>query len=385
MDMKQEIKLPSMRFSRKPKTVESGPAARAETKMSDVVGLDIGAASVVAARILNNGSTELVQIAREPMGPGIIDRGEVRDPVALGALLNGFFERNGLSKRNVRLGLANSRIGVRVIEISGIDDDSQLENAIAFRAHEMLAVPIDEALIDHRVLSVERDEHGSVTRRVLVVVAYRESVDRYLAAADAAKLHITGVDLEAFALTRAASAPTTAGAAAEAAVVAVCIGHERTILAISDGEVCSFTRVLDWGGGELTAAIAQALKISPAEADDVKRSLSLERDAEAPPGVTPVRVEEARDAWRFALQALTREILSSLRFYQSQQESLPIAELLVSGGTADTLGFAAELERQLGVPVRTADPLGRVVVADGVEVPEGAGSLSVAIGLGIED
>ena len=44
-------------------------------------------------------------------------------------------------RNGVRLGLANTRIGVRTIEITGVTDGQQLENAVSFRAHELLSDP----------------------------------------------------------------------------------------------------------------------------------------------------------------------------------------------------------------------------------------------------
>jgi type IV pilus assembly protein PilM len=242
---------------------------------------------------------------------------------------------------------------------------------------------MDEAVIDWHVVGEDVDETGALTKRILLVVAYRDSVDRYLAATDQAGIELAGIDLEAFALLRAVSQPSPADVELpEAALVVITVGHERTTLAISNGRVCEFTRVLEWGGSEVTAAIARALKISPAEADELKHNLSLE-DA---PGVDgpPNYPNDALTALRFELQTLVRELLSSLRFYQGQPGSLALGEILVSGGMVEMPGFTAELERELGVRVKIADPLARVDVGPSVDASQ-AGALAVAIGLGIED
>ncbi len=394
VDWKQQIRLSDLVPARlrnrvaarlrKPRWTAKQPRRR-DARPLELVGLKIGASQLIAAHVADDGSRELRRLVTEPLAPGIVTGGEVRDPAALAAALDALFTRNELPRRGVRLGLANSRIGVRVLEISGIEDEQQLENAIGFRAHEMLSVPLDEAVIDYHVLEEEVDEDGHTTRRVLLVVAYRDSVDRYLAATDAAGIELVGIDLEAFALLRALSEPPAGEDPPEAAVVAVSVGHERTTLAISDGRVCEFTRVLEWGGSELSSAIGRALKITPAEADEIKRELSFEDDPPAPKGVSKARAAEALGAARFELSTLVRELLSSLRFYQSQPGSLAIGEILLSGGMADMPGFAGELERELGVRVRIADPLARVRLADTVERPRELGSLAVAVGLGIED
>ena len=56
----------------------------------------------------------------------------------------------------------------------------------------------------------------------------------------------------------------------------------------------------------------------------------------------------------------TRELVSSLQFYQGQPGSLGIGEIVLTGGTAQLPGIDAELGRMLGVHVRVGDPLVRV-------------------------
>ena len=96
----------------------------------------------------NNGSAELLQVAREPLSPGVVVSGELRDPDALALALKDFFSKHKLPKRGVRLGIANNRIGVRTFDLDGIDDQKQLDNAIRFRAQEALPIPVDEAVMD---------------------------------------------------------------------------------------------------------------------------------------------------------------------------------------------------------------------------------------------
>lgn len=390
MDLKKEIKLsdlvpkrgaPKSRARKTKKSRDKGPA--------EVVGLKIGATGIRVAHVVNNGGKQLVRTARGPLPNGVVDGGEVRDPSALGEALSDFFTANALPRKGVRLGLANSRIGVRVIEVAGIEDERQLENAVGFRAHEMLSVPIDEAVIDYRVLSTDVDEDGQTTRKILVVVAYRDSIDRYLAATDAAKIELAGIDLEAFALLRAVAEPGSLPVGDDgrpvAALSVVSVGHERTTLAVSDGTVCEFARVLEWGGAQLGSAIARALKLSPTEGEELKHSVSLVAGEEGVEGLPAARAAEAVEAVRYEMQALVRDLLSSLRFYQSQPQALPIGEILVTGGTASIPGFAEELGRELGIPVRLADPFVRVHFDDGATRPEDGGALAIAVGLGIED
>jgi type IV pilus assembly protein PilM len=191
-----------------------------------------------------------------------------------------------------------------------------------------------------------------------------------------------GIDVEAFALLRAV-APTFAKDpdAAPVAVVAVAIGYDRSTLAISDGTVCDFMRVLEWGGGKLDAAIMRSLGLTAAEAIEVKNKLSLEPGAGQS---DDPRVARALSAVHGELETLARELVASLQFYQSEPGSLPIAEILLTGGTSQLDGLPQELERLTRVRVRSADPLAGVRAEPGTSARDDLASLAIAVGLGVE-
>ena len=376
----KQPKEPRERKQKSPKVKVDGGSSKGR-----IIGLKIGASQLAAARVSNNGSAELLQVAREPLAAGIVVGGELRDPDALAEALKDFFAKHGLPKKGVRLGIANNRIGVRTFEIAGIEDQKQLANAIRFRAQETLPIPIDEAVLDYQVLGEGVGEDGQPTKRVLLVVAYRELIDRYVDACKKAGITLAGIDLEAFALLRALQAPQEGvGTDATAALVVVAIGHERSTFAVSDGRVCEFTRVLEWGGSALNVAIARAIDAAPSEVEGAKRALAL-TDEMVPDGLTSDQAKNAREAMRRAIQTFARELVSSLQYYQNQPGSLGIGEIVLTGGTAHLPGISGELERLIGVHVRVGDPLARMKVSKKVGQPEQIGSLAVAIGLGIED
>lgn len=365
---------------------ETKPRAAKERKdkrPKRLVGLKIGASQLAAAQIVNNGAPELIDVFREPLEPGLVVSGEIRDPDGLGDVIKRFFELHKLPKSGVRLGVANNRIGVRIFEIEGVSDPRQLENAIRFRAEEVLPIPLDDAVLDYVVLDERVRDDGTEWRRILLVVAYREVVDRYLQACRRAGIQVVGIDHEAFALLRSLEAPVDRDADA-GALVAVAIGHDRTTIAVSNGRQCEFARVLDWGGWSLNVAAARALDRAPSEVESIKRQLSLAHATEVD-GLSPEQVEKAREGIQRTLAAFARELVASLQFYQAQPGALGIGEVVLTGGTAHMDGLPEAVGEQIGVPVRLGDPFRRVKVGPKV-VHEGQhGSVAVAIGLGIED
>jgi type IV pilus assembly protein PilM len=379
--LKREL---SFRRTPKPKATTQSAGGRGEHNVKRVVGLRIGASQLSAAHVRNNGSAELVQLARKPIEAGLVVGGEVRDAEGLTRAVKAFFADNKLPRKDVRLGIASNRIGVRMLDLPAIDDAKQFENALRFRAQELLPIPVSDAILDHVVLEEWANDDGEALRRVLVVFAHRELVNRFVDVCRGAGVRLAGIDLDPFALLRAVAEPRSGDAEPGDAVVAVAIGHDRTIIAVSDGRVCDFTRVLEWGGSSLDVAIARTVNLTPSQAEPIKLGLDLAGDG-MPEGLSAVQLEAVKGAVRDEIGVLGRELVSSLRFYQSRPDSLAIGEVLLAGGTAQLAGLTDELRRIVGAPVRVADPLARVVMGKKLRVPEDASSLAIAIGLGIED
>jgi type IV pilus assembly protein PilM len=260
--------------------------------------------------------------------------------------------------------------------VDGIDDDKQLANAVTFRAHEALSIPMDQAVMDYHVVGTQELDGGGVTHRVILAAAYREPIDHFAAAFDAADIQLEAIDVEAFALLRAVAPSFTQSDDERTAVVALALGHDRTTLAISDGRVCDFTRVLEWGGGRLDAALARELGVTTEEAEEIKLGLSLNDDDES--------TARSRNAVKHELTTLARELVASLQFYQAQPDSLALAEILVTGGTTRMPGFVEELERLVRARVRVADPLSAVQADANIAARNDLPSLAIAIGLGVD-
>ncbi|MEX0992362.1 MAG: pilus assembly protein PilM [Solirubrobacterales bacterium] len=174
-------------------------------KTRSVVGLDIEPGFVAAAEFSNNGSPTLNRAATSELMPGLFNEGEVTDVDGLSNQLRAFFRDNNLPKV-VRLGVASQKIVVRVIELPDIEGEQELEAAVRFQAQEELPMPLEQAVLAHRVL--EKFNDGETARmRVLMVAARRETIEHLLTAARKAGLDPQLVDLSAFAIVRALYVP----------------------------------------------------------------------------------------------------------------------------------------------------------------------------------
>ncbi|MEO5632266.1 type IV pilus assembly protein PilM [Gaiella sp.] len=383
---------PASRFSRrKPNRTSKDKGRPSRSKKGrTVVGLKIGA-SQIAAAVVNKSDEghELVGLARRPLASGIVVDGEVRDHDALAMALKSFFDEEKLPRKDVRIGVSSNRIGVRTFDLLGTVDEKQFDNAVRFKAHELLPVAVHESVLDYRVLGERPNAEGETMRRVLLVVAPRDQVEPYARVADAAGLKLAGIDLEALALLRAfvEPKPAAAGVVADTATVVVAIGHDSSTLLVAGGGACEFTRVFDWGGGELEQAIASTLDVDLDEAAVILKHLSLSGPGLRLETLDDDTRERAVDAIRHRLTTFARELVNSLQFYQTQAESLGIGGIVVTGGTSHLEGLEAALQQMIGVDVEIGDPLTRVSPTGDFDpvIEAMIGSMAVPIGLAIDD
>ncbi len=162
-----------------------------------LVGLDIEPGSLAAAQVVTAGGLRVARGATAPLEPHVVRDGEVADVEGLAEALRGLWrEHKGLGKR-VRLGVANARIVVRALDAPPLEDERELAAAVRFQAQDELPMPLDAAVLDFQPLGLVETPNGP-RRRVMLVAARREMVERFLTASREAGLRPEGIDLSAF-------------------------------------------------------------------------------------------------------------------------------------------------------------------------------------------
>ena len=288
---------------------------------------------------------------------------------ALGQALDEFFTEHKLPRRGIRLGIGTNRVGVRTLDVEGIDDERQLGNAVRFRAHEALSIPIDQAVLDYHVIGETIDESGGCTVAARgpcgCVSRADRPLHRGLSAREASARRNRPRGLRALARCCARDVERPTGAAA---LVALSLGHDRSTLAISDGSICDFTRVLEWGGGKLETAIGRDLGLTGDEAADLKHQVSLEPEAVESDDPRVAARAHCRPARGSVARTRARRLASVLP--NPTGLSSDLAEILVTGGTSQLPGLVEELERLTRARVRAADPLSGRRSCGGASVSE---------------
>ena len=267
---------------------------------ADVVGLDIQPGLVAAVKARVNGSILAERAAARPLDADVVREGEVVDVEALTTSLRELFADGGLGK-HVRLGIANQRTVMRTLDLPPVSDRKELAAAVRFQAQDQVPMPLNNAVLDFHPLGIFDTPAGS-RQRVVLVAAQRDMVERLLGAVRAAGLTPEGVDLSAFALIRSLY---DASEDEQGRVLYLNVDG-LTNLAIAEGTICRFTRVIGGGVEAMAGELAARRGIALADARALLATVDLSAPAPSAATVAEPVAEPAPEPEQTPSPAATR-------------------------------------------------------------------------------
>jgi type IV pilus assembly protein PilM len=373
---------------------------------ADVVGLDIQPGHVAAVQAHVNGAITVKQAAEAPLPADIVREGEVLDEGVLAEALRELFKDGGLDRR-VRLGVANQRTVLRTLDLPPVDDRKEIEAAVRFQAQDQVPMPLSNAVLDFHALGIVETPEGP-RQRVVLVAAQRDMIQRLLAAVRDAGLRPEGIDLSAFALIRSLYRPDPE----HAGRVLYLNVDGLTNMAIAEGTLCRFTRVVGGGIEAMASQLAERRSIPLVEARTLIAAVDLtvqpmsepvaqtavaeaeaelepepapegSVDPEAPTGIVEETAPDAdiRTVLENGIREIAGEVRNSLDFHRSQEGGGEVSRVVLSGAALDLPGFAEALQEQLGIEVERES-----VHLDGHDLGGiSAHRLAIAAGLAVEE
>jgi Tfp pilus assembly PilM family ATPase len=371
------------------------------------VGLDIDGRYLAAVQVSGG---RLTRVASTLLPEGVLADGEVVDRAALSDALRAFAAEADLPKR-VRLGVSNQQIVVRMLEMPRIDDLEERRSALRYAAAEAIAMPIDEAVIDHQVAGYVETPNGT-RMQVVVVAARRTMIEEYIAAVKDAGLKAEGVDLDAFALIRVLAGETVVPSL-----------HSPELVETQPLETETETLALEPDTFEAPQPVPYAADVelgldgrpldAPTEPYEARPEPALADPPPPAPMPEPVAEDAAQlarvychlggvtqlaiavgDACYFtrtlssaagiegASSALADEIRLSIDYYMAQPNALPVGDALLSGEGARDESLVADIGARLGIPAGAARPLGTLDLS-ALDAGEDARRYTVAAGLAL--
>lgn len=284
---------------------------------------------------------------REVFPPHIIDGKVIKDVEAVANCIKKLFDRSKMTCKKVALAVPDSAVITKVVQINDGLNDEEMEELILIEADKYIPYPIDEINLDFEILG--QSTKNSTMVDVLIVASRAENVNSRVEAVTLAGLDAKIVDVESYAVERAAQQLSKKLPADEQdkIVAIIDIGARFSNLYVLHGMKLIFSREEKFGGMQLIDAIAEQYKMTLEQALDAKAqgTLPVDYDSEV---LAPFK------------EMLLLQIKRTLQFFYSTSQHGFVDHILLAGGMARQPAFDTLIQEQLGVITSVANPLTRM-------------------------
>ena len=357
----------------------------------NVVGVDIGSHSIKVVQVTpSRNGFALLRAGSTPTPPEAIKQGVVEDRLAVAEAISTLLHTLGITAPWAVAAVAGPTVVVRQVSLPAMPEH-QLRKSIYWEARNYISFPVEDSMVEFQILGT-KTEDGTPQMDVMLVATPRDLVDSRADTLEQAGLEPIAIELEPFALMRAAI-ELPQGKTMQETVALVTVGATYTHISIVSSGVFVLSRSVTVAGNSFTEAIASGMGIDPAQAEEIKENeVQAVSDESDRAQLSPVGQDGSR-AMEEVLEELVREIRRSFAFYDYQQtpgatQTDGVTRILLTGGGAKMSGLDTYLAEQLSMPVERIDLFANQLI----QIPDGAEQLvsqthllSTAVGLALRE
>lgn len=274
-----------------------------------------------------------------PLEPGIVVGGVVQDSNRLAAVLKEFRKKHG--RAFAYAALPEELVYIYSTTLPSNLNKSAMRSAVEFSLAEHVPIAADKLTFDFDIA----DTHADMAT-VSVTAFPTDVVNGYKEALEKAGFVVKALELEAYAVARAAVPKDAHGAS-----MVIDFGRTRTGITIVQNRTPVFSTTVKIGGAAITDTIMHAYQVSADEADVIKRA----------EGIANCRDAGVCATLNKSVDALIAEIQRHHRFWESaaREQSGGSAErigrIFLCGGAVALNGLPERVSGALQVPVDIAD------------------------------
>ncbi len=295
-------------------------------------------------------------------------------PTDLGRILQEVFKATKFKSQKAALSIPIHSTFTTILALPSELNDEELSNAIRYEAKKHVPIPIEETILDWRVVRKTQTQiqkqktdvlsggkKRSMVQEVFLMAVPKDIVTRYQKLSKMIKVEPEVLEVEIFSLFRAADVKETEH------YVFIDIGGQNTNITIFAETFIKDTFNINISGDDFTRAILQE-----------KRSLSF-NEAEK----LKIKKGLTDDLVKRALLPYFNDLVDRIK--RRQPAGFKIDKVVLAGGAVLLKGLTEYFKEKLGVKVEIINPWGKIAVPASLKsalANQGA-SFAVAIGLAL--
>ena len=343
-------------------------------KQTSRLGVDIGASSVKIVELeeQKDGTYFLKTFGSFPLQQSIIRASGVALEESIAATITDLHEKIHADSMASVTSLPGFSVFTSVVDFPELPE-KDLQFAIQTEAKKYVPAPLDEVVLDSKFVEEIDLGNGSKGKRMLLIAAPRDYVDKFVHIFEKTKLELQVLEVSSFALARSLlpeSAPSTA---------IIDVGSSTTDINIISSGALFLNRSIDKGSNDITDIIAKSMQIDVRRAEQFKKDIDLAVVTEGFQAAIPKAIGPVIDA----IVGETKRVIDSF----TSQYGRNVEQVVVTGGGSGMTGLSQYIQKVLNIPVKLGNPWSRVSYPDHFEktLVENAPNFGVAVGLAMRD
>lgn len=332
------------------------------------LGVDVGSQSIKIVELADvNHVPELITYGVAELPPGGLTGSETEIVAQLATTIRDTCVSARVTANKALTALPTHAVFVSILNLPKLPL-AAAPAAIRAEAAKVTPLPIDEMILDPQILASAEGYNGL---RVLLTGAPKTIVSHYVDIFKQSGLTLLSLETEGFALIRSLLGKDPAS------TMIIDLGSSTTDIVIVDGAVPFLNRSISVGGEAVTTAVAESLRVSLLEAEQIKRDVGLaSKDGT---GTLPPALAQA-------LAPLMNEIRFTLKLY-FQETGKAVEKVVLAGGSSLLPHLPEYLSQSLNLRVYVGDPWARVRYPLELKstLAQSSARYSVAVGLAMRE
>ncbi len=345
-----------------------------QSKTPPLIGVDISSSSVKLVELSlspNNAGYIIERYAIETLPKDAVSDGNINNLDALAQTLQRAWKHLGTKIKNISVALPAAAVITKKIMLPAGMRDEDMEYQVESEANQYIPFALDEVNLDFQVLGLAPNNPDEV--EVLLAASRKANVEDRVAAAQAAGLNVTVVDVEPYAAETAFSQirAQLPDGAEDKCVALIDIGATVMNVNVLRNGKSIYTRDQQIGGDQLTQQIQNAFGLSAEQAEAAKRSGGLPDNYESDV-LSPFR------------ENLVMEIARALQFFFTSSQYNEVDFIILAGGSSVLPGLDDAVATRTQVSTMVANPFALMTLSSRIrsrQLQVDAPALIVACGL----
>ncbi|MGA2230070.1 MAG: pilus assembly protein PilM [Tepidisphaeraceae bacterium] len=295
--------------------------------------------------------------------------------------------------RTVMLGLPAAGMFIQHLRLAKMDD-AEFARALPWEARGKIPLDPAQAVLRH-LMAGEVYVDQEPRNEVILLAAHKKTVEQLLAASAKARLDVVGMNVEPTAILDCFTQVYRRSSDAEITNFFVDIGAAGTRAVITRGREILFARVVNIGGDQFTAAVAEQFAFSASEARALRITMAAPQPVADRNAITQAPPADESDSPRKRMEEAMAPLIAKLveeldlcrRYYEATFPARPADRLVFIGGESRHRWLCQRVAQGLGLAAQLGDPLCRMSkrcdagIESGIDRRQPQPSWAVAIGL----